>query len=87
MSNLDQKAKTALKSAYTDLILANVGGEAVPGGIAIHDASGEWIVINPVVKTSFDIDKERALMTARADRATAAAEKAAKKAADADAAE
>ena len=80
---LDQKEKNALKASYVDLIVDKIGGEVVPGGVAIHDASGEWIVINPVVKKSFDIDKERALMDARAAREAEKAEKAAKKAAEA----
>ena len=79
---MEQKERIALKHGYLDLIVEALGGEIVPEGVAIEDGSGEWVVINPVIKKNYDIDAAREKMAERADREAEKAAKAAKKAAD-----
>lgn len=79
---MEQKERVALKHTYLEKIVDVLGGEIVPQGVAIEDESGEWVVINPIVKKDFDIDSARAAMDERAAKAAEKAEKAAKKAAE-----
>lgn len=82
MSNLDQKARIALKHAYLETIVEKIGGEIVPEGVAIEDESGEVVIINPIIKKDYDLEAAREAMVERERKAAEKAEKAAKKAAE-----